>query len=187
MTGWSYAFPKNKQEITLYNAVCGLYRSAGVGEVFSGIDRFFGTVIHEAAHVDQIARADQLVATGQPGPWKHGWSFGQGAGHNHWTTGYDGQPGHAALDDDGDGTVDNLIASGPGELGHGDDVDLTHSTTNSQDWPSSWAIPNPMLDVSEIESEAINVSDHQHDEHQRARDDWGNPGKNHQTLDRWND
>lgn len=188
MTGWSYALPQNKTQITLYQKLCGKFRSYGVGEEFSGVDRFIGTVIHEAKHVDQIARADQLVSTGQAGtPWRNGWSFNQGANHNHWTVGPDAKPGVKATDDDGDGTIDNLIASGPGEFGRGDDVDLTHPTTTSRNWPSSWAIPVPLKVPSEIESEAINESDNNHDENKRARDDWGNPGKNHKTLEKWDD
>jgi hypothetical protein len=187
VTLWSYGLAKDKTLITLYKAVCGKFKGYGVGEEFSGIDRFFGSMLHEAKHVDQIARADQLVATGQAGPSRNGWSFNQGANHNHWTTGGDGKPGVSGIDDDGDGTIDNLVATGPGELGHGDDVDLTHLTTTSRNWPSSWAIPSPLKVPSEIESEAINYSDQQHDENKRARDDWGNPGKNHKTIDKWDD
>ncbi|MES2738378.1 MAG: hypothetical protein V4672_18805 [Verrucomicrobiota bacterium] len=187
MTGWSYAFPPNKTQITIYQSTRGKFKGYGVGEEFSGIDSFFGTVFHEAKHVDQIARTDQLVSTGAPGsPWLHGWSWNRPL-HNHWTVGLDGQPGVAGVDDDGDGSVDNALASGPGELGHGDDVDLTHATSTSRNWPSSWTLPNPKKVPSEIESEAVNYADQQHDENDRARDDWGNPGKNHSTLDTWND
>lgn len=189
MNFWSYYLAKDKTLITIYTGVLGKFKGYEVGEEFSGIDRFIGSVLHEAKHVDQIARADNLIPTGQAqSPWRNGWSFNFTGGHNHWTKGADGKPGVAGVDDDGDGTIDNLIDSGPGELGSGDDVNLTHPSAESKNWPSSWPIPSPLIyPKSEIESEAINYSDQQHDEHKRARDDWGNPGKNHKTINNWDD
>jgi Bacterial TSP3 repeat len=46
MTGWNYTTAPNKIRITLYNAVTGKFKSYGVGEEFSGIDRFMGTLKH---------------------------------------------------------------------------------------------------------------------------------------------
>lgn len=188
ITQWSYAAAQNKQRIILYDLVTDKFKAYGVGEEFSGIDQYVGTVIHEAEHVAQIARADQLVPTGQAGsPWQFGWSFNQGAGHNHWTVGPDGQPGVSGVDDDGDGTTDNLITGGRGELGHGDDVDLTHPTTTSRNWAAAWPPPVPLIYPLELEAEAINASDAANNEHDNARSDWGNPGKNHQTIDKHDD
>jgi len=186
VTQWSYAAAQNKQRIILYDLVTDKFKAYGVGEEFSGIDQYVGTVIHEAEHVAQVARADQLVPTGQAGsPWQFGWSFNQGGAHNHWTLGPDGQPGVAGVDDDGDGTVDNVIPGGPGELGSGDDVDLTHPTTTSRNWAAAWPPPVPLIYFLELEAEAINASDAANNEHDHARSDWGHPGKNHQTVDKY--
>jgi hypothetical protein len=188
VTQWSYAAAQNKQRIIVYDLITEQFRAYGVGEEFSGIDQYVGSVIHEAKHVDQVARADQLGPTGQAGsPWQFGWSFNQGAGHNHWTLGTDGQPGIAGVDDDGDGTTDNLITGGPGELGKGDDVDLTHATTTSRNWAAAWPPPVPLIYFLELEAEAINASDAANNENDNARSDWGNPGKNHQTIDKYDD
>jgi hypothetical protein len=188
ITAWNYTSGQDKDRMIIYDGVTGKFRAYGVGEEFSGIDQFFGTVIHEAKHVDQVSRADTLVPTGTSGsPWQHGWSFNQGLAHNHWTKGSDGKPGVAGVDDDGDGTVDNLIATGSGELGRGDDIDLTHPFTTSRNWPASWPPPTPLIYPLELEAEAINASDAAHDEHKRARHDWGSPGKNHKTVDRYDD
>ena len=188
ITLWSYAAPQSKTKITIYEPVAGKFRPYGVGEELSGIDSFAGTVVHEAKHVDQIARADALVATGTAGtPWRYGWSFNQGAAHNHWTTGADGKPGVTGVDDDGDGNIDNLVVGGAGELGHGDDVDLTHPTTTSRNWAAVWPPPVPLIFHLELEAEAINAANAAINEHQFARSDWGSPGKNHQTIDDYND
>ena len=55
------------------------------------------------------------------------------------------------------------------------------------DWPKAWPLPFPDLGPTPIESEAVNYADGIHDENKEARRDWGHPGKNHQTLDRWDD
>ena len=73
----------------------------------------------------------------------------------------------------------------PFELGKGDDETLDHS--QFPEWPKAWPLPTPNNGLHPIESEAVNFEDSQHNEHLRARDDWGNLGKNHQTIDKWDD
>jgi hypothetical protein len=73
----------------------------------------------------------------------------------------------------------------PFEPGNGDDENLDHPTF--PEWPNVWPLPIPNNGPHPIESEAINSSDNAHDENQRAREDWGSPGKNHQTVDKWDD
>jgi len=187
MKSWNYHLTADKTSISIFSSLCGEGRQYDVGKFFSGVDAFLAMVLHELKHVDQIARADILVPTGQAGsPWSNGWSF-ERPNHNHWTVGADGKPGVAGVDDDGDGKIDNLVQGGPGELGRGDDVDLSHPKAYAQDWPSAWPIPSPLKHKLETEAEAINYADQQHDEHEKARSDWGNPGKNHNTIDKWND
>ncbi|MCX6849229.1 MAG: hypothetical protein NTY98_09945 [Verrucomicrobia bacterium] len=188
---WSYFTAVDKQEIIVYDSVVGKFGSYEVGKVFSGIDRFFGTVIHEERHVDQIARADALlVQNGVAGtPWRFGWSFYR-PDHNHWAVGTDTKPGKAGDDDDGDTIIDNYITFGSGELGKGPDgSDTRLFSLLDPDWPDAWPLPQHggMWPTSLLECDAIQYSDSHYNENQMARSDWGNPGKNHQTLDKWND
>lgn len=139
ITAWRYIAPQDKDRIEIGNAHPTQGRSYGVGEFFSGIDRFIGTVIHEEKHVDQIARADPLVPTNGSDSFRYGWSWNSliyGEPHNHWTKGPDGQWGQAGVDDDGDGIIDNAKTTPPFEPGNGDDVSLEHP--NFSDWPNSW-------------------------------------------------
>jgi hypothetical protein len=200
MTDWAYGRQIDKTLVLIGEQAYVAGQSYGVGEFVSGIDWFGNTLVHEGRHVWQIAQYDALVPTGTANtPWEHGWAINQGANHNHWTKGADGQPGEAAVDDDGDGQVDNLFAAGPGELGKFNpatpaanrDQNLTHphlANPANTNWPSALPKPNPMKNPqSEAESDAINHADANYDEHRNARKDWGNPGKNHQTQDKWND
>ena len=41
--------------------------------------------------------------------------------------------------------------------------------------------------ISPIEREVVKSADDAMNEHQYARHDWGNPGKNHGTKDKWDD
>ncbi len=188
---WSWFTAVDKQKIIVYDSVVGKFGSYTVGKVFSGIDRFFGTVIHEERHVDQIARADALlVQNGVAGtPWRFGWSFYK-PDHNHWSVGPDTKPGKAGDDDDGDTIIDNYITFGSGELGKGPvGSDIFLGSQLDPDWPVAWPLPQHggMWPASLLECDAIQYSDSHYDENQMARSDWGNPGKNHQTLNKWND
>jgi hypothetical protein len=187
-TKWSYAVPQNKTEITMYDHVVTIPgQSHGVGKSMSGVDRFIGTLIHELKHVDQIARADLLLPTNGSDAFRYGWAwiFGAAPKHNHWSKGPDGQWGRAGVDDDSNGIIDDAAVSPPFEPGNvlSDDIDLTHSFYPG--WPAAWPVPSPNIGPHPIEGEAINACDAVHDEHKSARSDWGNPGKNHATLNRF--
>jgi hypothetical protein len=180
---WTYNGPVDKKEITIYDGTKGKYRSYGVGEEFSGIDRFLGTVKHEARHVTQIANADKLVRSNGSDAFRFGWAWK--TPHNHWAMGADQKWGVAGSDDDGNGTTDDAKLGPPFEPGQGDDENLSHP--NWWYWPKSWPIPAPNRAPSPLESDAVNYSDTNHNEHQNARDDWADPGKNHKTLNRYDD
>jgi len=108
--------------------------------------------------------------------------------HNHWGKGIDNAWGVAGADDDGDTIVDNAKPAPPFEPGMGpkdSDKKLEHESID--DWPKGWALPNPLHGLSPIEAEAINETDNNYAEHQLARQDWGDRGKNHRTTNEWND
>ncbi len=184
MTEWSYTVAMNKQLITIYDSTVGKFKSFGVGEEFSGIDSYIGTVLHETKHVEQIALADALITSGGADSFQHGWSW-KPARHNHWKKGVDGEWGFSAFDDDFNGTIDDAATAPPFEPGLGDDESLDHATWVW--WPKSWTLPSPNAAPHPIESEAVNYADSNNAEHENARDDWGKPGKNHQTIDKYDD
>ncbi len=125
MLFWNYAVtlaPKN--EITVGDAAADLDPGCPQNQIHgairtTGIAAFWDTILHEGTHVQQIAAADPLVSVATGTPWENGWSWNQ-AHHNHWGIGPDGRPGRPGVDDDFDGTVDNLRNTGPGELGRSD-------------------------------------------------------------------
>jgi hypothetical protein len=206
ITKWSWAQKPDKTMIKFYDLLLDGDEEYGANQgdkVPTGIDGFFSLVLHERRHVKQIADADallgNLVAAGTP--WQFGWSFSTdvnfGLNSNHYTLGNDGKPGVKGYDDDGDGTADNLIASGRGELGYlwsrinnppeglfeTDDVALEVGGSHGIDWPSAWPAPaSPAGCISPlyIEWDAINAA-LVHAQDQNAADDWANPGKNHDT------
>src|SRR4029453_1294813 len=102
MVNWKWRRRLDKTVIRVYDYIVEKYKSHGLGEEWSGIDMFIGSLFHEAKHLDQITRVDALVPNN--GPWKNGWSFNtrEEDGTNHWTLGTDKQPGVAGLDDDSD-------------------------------------------------------------------------------------
>jgi hypothetical protein len=150
----------------------------------SGIDVFVDTVLHEKKHVEQIDLADTLVTMTAGTPWQNGWSWNQ-PDHNHWTVGADGLAGVGTVDDDGDTVVDNLIPTGSGELGAGDDVRLDDGTVHL--WPPSLGAKPapPRAGGSPVEDQAYNVEPD--DEDAQAALDWGKPGKQHKTINKYND
>jgi hypothetical protein len=133
--------------------------------------------------VDQIVHADQLVPTNGSDSFRFGWSWR--TPHNHWSKGPDGKWGAAGVDDDHNGNADDAKVAPPFEPGTGDDLNLAHPSWWF--WPNVWPIPVPNRAPSPMESDAVNYSDKNHNEHQNARDDWSDPGKNHQTLNRYDD
>ena len=140
MSDWSYATAKSKTEITVYDKVCGKFKSYGVGEEFSGIGRFIGTVIHEAKHVAQISRADALLPSNGSDSFRYGWSWNVSP-HNHWKKGPDKKWGASGVDDDANTIVDDAASQLPFEPGSGDDENLDHSSYVW--WPKTWPLPTP--------------------------------------------
>ncbi len=125
MVFWNYAIAlAPKTEITINDLAAGVdpgcFENTIHGAVrTTGIATFWDTIVHEGVHVTQIAAADPLVGTAPGTPWEKGWSWNR-INDNHWGIGADGKPGRVGVDDDSDGTVDNLHNTGPGELGHYD-------------------------------------------------------------------
>ena len=126
-------------------------------------------------------------------PWQNGWSWEENDHHNHWSLGEDGVPGIPGVDDDGDGEIDNLISSGPGELGIGgfltDDVPLSWADSgdsNLKDWPRYLPIPPITSTIDGANGwEAYNAE--HNDDTEAMEKDWGDPGKNHQTVGTYDD
>jgi hypothetical protein len=197
MTRWSYAAVPNKRLVHVFDTASR--RDAAIPGLHGpreGIDLFRITVRHETEHTRQIRRADRVVGV-RPGTcWQNGWSWNV-ANHNHWGVGPDGQPGRAGVDDDGDGTVDNQRTDGPGEMGAaGSDDVLVESAVpgiaRPTHWPTAWgAVPagaapaGGFIGGHPIEQQAFQKETGSR--HEVARQDWGDPGKNHRTLNRWND
>jgi hypothetical protein len=184
MTQWSYTVAPNKTTMFVYDQVVTKTMPYGVGKEMSGIDMFVGTAIHENQHVIQIGSADALLPTSGTDSFRYGWSWNQ-APHNHWQKGPDGQWGVAVVDDDGNGIVDDAQAVPPFEPGYGDDISLDHSSYIW--WPAAWPLPNPNNVWHPIESDAVNATDNAMNAHDHALQDWGSPGKQHDTLNKWDD
>jgi hypothetical protein len=185
MTDWLYTSAPNKAAIEIGNAHPSKFRSYGIGEETSGIDRYIMTVIHEEKHVVQITAADTRLSTGGSDSFRFGWSWNQSS-HNHWTQGADGQWGIAGVDDDGNGAVDDAGMAPPFEPGNGDDISLDNSAWVW--WPNSWPLPTEIYaTIHPIEGEAVKAADDAMDENDYAPQDWGDPGKNHNTINKWDD
>ena len=153
MLHWSYSTSQNKDVVIVYDTAAtedpGDANADHGKKATTGIDTFEDTYLHEHYHTVQIDQADNVVGIVHNTPWRYGWSWNQSS-HNHWSKGADGQPGVAGTDDDTNGTTDDLIVSGPGELGHGDDVLLD----SGYNWPQASVHcrhrPGPGVDRSKI-------------------------------------
>jgi hypothetical protein len=189
MTQWSYAAVPDKTLVHVYDkASTSDGAIAGLHGPLTGIDLFENTVLHESEHVAQIARADPVVGIHAGTCWKGGWSWNV-ANHNHWSLG----PGRAA----GAGGI--CTPAGPGTMGAPGSGDVLLEAANppgvglpTSDWPTAWGpIPAPAgpggtyIGGDHIEQQAFQKETSA--EHTRARVDWGDPGKNHRTRDRWDD
>jgi hypothetical protein len=185
MTAWTYSAVPSKTLIEIGSGHPAKYKSYGIGEEASGIDRYIMTVIHEEKHVAQIAAADALLPTSGADSFRFGWSWNQ-ATHNHWTKGPDGQWGVAGVDDDGNSTVDDAAVVPPFEPGNGDDISLDHATWPW--WPNTWTLPGGVYaTIHPIEGEAVKAADDAMNENDYAPQDWADPGKNHKTVNKWDD
>lgn len=183
---WSYAAPVSKTQIVVGRSHPGNFQSySGAGRLYSGIDRYIATVVHEEKHIQQISNADALMPPSNGNDsFRYGWSWNQPT-HNHWQHGADGQWGRATIDDDGNAVVDDASPLPPFEPGAGDDITLDHPVWFW--WPNVWPLPVPNAGPHPIESDAINHSNNFLNEHDFSAQDWGDPGKQHNTLNRWND
>lgn len=199
MTKWAYAVAlAPKAEVTVYNKACGEDEGEAKNSIHgklktTGIATFWDTITHEPVHVKQVKDADALLAVAANTPWENGWSWNAIGNDNHWSIGVDGKPGKIMFDDDGDGVVDNLIKTGPGEVGKGgaakDDVDLDTIAPAAEEWPDAWPLPvKPAGGYAgdwAVEQGAYDAEPD--DDTKFARSDWGAPGKNYKTLDKYDD
>jgi len=185
---WNYESPVDKQTILIGTAHPAAGRSYTVGKYRSGIDNFIATVVHEQRHRFQLSEFDAMLATSGTDSFRYGWSINHEV-HNHWTFGPDGKWGEAGEDDDYNGVTDDAVPEPnddwpPWELGYGDDIDLSHP--NCRDWPATWTWPAEQYNsLHPIEGDAVQATDAAVNEHQYAPWDWGYPGKNHRTLNKW--
>jgi hypothetical protein len=186
MLRWSYTTARDKTAIDIFD----LARTADPGDACTtgglkattGIDTFEDTVRHENHHTVQIANADAVVGIVANTAWRFGWSWDISVPHNHWTVGPDGQPGVAGVDDDGDGTVDNHVLTGSGELGSGDDVNLTDTGDPVLAWPKAFGPLPPLCWAGGFAIEDAAYDQEPDNEDSRANVDWANPGKQHRTI-----
>ena len=186
MLNWSYHVQSEKGIVIIYDLAAdvddGDINAAHGARRTTGIDTFHDTYLHEKHHEVQVTRADNIVGIVPFTPWRFGWSWNQ-SNNNHWTLGSDGRPGVAGVDDDANGAIDDLFDWGPGELGRGDDNSLDFG----YDWPRAFGPmpPPPWAGGLPIEAPAYN-QEHD-DENEYAESDWGNPGKQHRTINKYDD
>lgn len=183
---WSYGTGQDKTKVIIYDLAktddAGDACSAHGAKRTTGIDTFEDTVVHENHHTVQVANADAVVGVVPGGPWRFGWAWRQGGNHNHWRVGADGKPGIAGTDDDGNGTVDDLIFAGPGELGRGDDVNLSDTGDPTLNWPLAFGSLPPLCWAGGFAVEEPAYDAEPDSENARAAVDWADPGKQHRTL-----
>jgi hypothetical protein len=177
MLNWSYAAGQNKKRILMLdpsamadNAVPLIHGRR------TGIDLFRIVFQHESEHVRQVAQADAVVGAAAGTCWQFGWSWNQ-ANHNHWRLG----PGRVA----GAGGI--CGPAGPGTMGAPGSGDVSLQDPAGFDWPLAfgampalpWAFGHPLEEMASRQEKGL--------EHALARYDWGDPGKNHRTRNKFDD
>ena len=182
MSRWVYDKATDKTSVLIYKEALHKGKPCGTGEEFSGIDMFIAVIKHEECHIQQIRKADMLLQTSGNDSFRFGWSWDVSP-HNHWSKGLDNAWGRQGYDDDFNNLMDDASPIPPFEPGNGDDVSLEHMLYNS--WPTAWPLPTINPCQHPIESEAVNAMHDAVDEHDYAAYDWGNPGKQHNTLNDW--
>jgi len=191
MHEWHYAtqYPKDLVTVGTTYPLGAFGRQYTTGEYFTGIDNYIGAIIHELKHIDQIALADLLVPSSGNDSFRYGWSWGWGIASNHWSKGPDGEWGFAGVDDDSNSIIDDAAVFPDTtyifEPGKGDDVSLEHPM--HFDWPLAWPVPGHGLHQDPIEDEAVWAADQAMNEDDHYLLDWGSPGKQHNTLRKWDD
>jgi hypothetical protein len=180
MTNWNYVGALNKRRIILYDRAATTIAHQpciGIGP-FTGIDLFRNAFLHEREHVNQIARADAVVGAGAGTCWLNGWAWLGPS--NRWRLG----PGRVA------GAATGICPpGGPGTLGAAGSGDVQLDIQFNR-WPDAWGAPPPAPPGGYCQGHPIEHQAYQRmtgAEHALARWDWGDPGKNHRTLRRWND
>jgi hypothetical protein len=146
-------------------------RASASSGTTSGIDAFHVTMLHERWHIKQILDSEQLPYWKKNGPArdgaaKSGWAWNispGGSDDNHFDPGSDGSPGGTGADADTDLDSD-LDGLGKDPRPGGKDLDNGYSSVE--------------LQARSVETEPDNT---------KARLDWGNPGKNHKTVNNAND
>jgi hypothetical protein len=181
MTSWAYGAALNKRRIALHDIASRRDGPiAGLHGPLTGIDLFRNTFLHERQHVRQIRRADTIAGI-RPGTcWQNGWSFNR-PNHNHWRLGVGRVPGAA---------TGICPPGGPGTMGAAaGDTNLSATIASFpgyNNWPAAWPLPpNVPAGMTPMEQQAFQQETGR--EHALARWDWGDPGKNHRTRNRWND
>jgi hypothetical protein len=189
-----YSLPRYKGHIAMYDPSAaqnqpldGALKDGRKWSETTGIDTFADIYRHELQHVIQENRADAKVGLVPDSPWRFGWSWFQGANHNHWMIGPDGQPGVGIngvgqpVDDDGDGVANNLRTDGPGELGAAGSDDVALGSSEWEDWPVDFPLPRaPWIQDNPFEDEAYNAAFYV--EGMLLDQDWGSPGKQHKSA-----
>lgn len=177
MTEWSYDRKRPARTIYLYDPVVTADQQYGVGILLSGVDHFIGTAIHEEKHTLQIVAANALVPRTRC--WRFGYSWNQPTS-NHWRSGHpEGKWGNPPID------ISRVNTRPPLQIGAGADIYIDHPAWAM--WPAVWPLP-VVLAPHPIEQEACDTADqHMVADHKYARDDWADPGKNHLTVDKWDD
>jgi len=188
MTDWTYAAVPDKTLVHIYDpAATSDIAIPGLHGPLSGIDLFENTVLHETEHTQQIARADPVVGIHAGTCWQFGWSWNTG-NHNHWQL----AAGRVA----GGGGI--CTTAGPGTMGAPGSGDTLLAAiipamgAGYVSWPAAWG-PAPAgaapgggyIGNTPIEQQAYQQETSA--ENTRARQDWGDPGKNHQTLNQFDD
>lgn len=189
MLNWSYGTAPDKTRLNIYDAAAvddpgEACTTRGI-RATTGIDTFEDTVVHENHHTIQIANADTALGITPGTPWRFGWSWNRGANNNHWRVGPDGKPGVSGVDDDGNGTVDDLIVTGRGELGRGDDIQLSDTGDPILNWPIAFGALPPLCWPGPAGGVAVERPAYEAEpdnEGGRAGQDWADPGKQHRTA-----
>lgn len=182
MINWGYAAALNKNRIIIFDRASTTFPNQpciGIGP-FTGIDTFHNTFLHERHHVRQIRQADAVVGIHPNTCWQNGWSWNVPHNHNHWRLGPGRVPGAA---------TGICPPGGPGTLGAAGSGDVQLDAAHNH-WPDAWGPPPAAPLGGYCQGHPIEHQAYQamriHD-HELARYDWGDPGKNHRTRRRWND
>lgn len=180
MLHWTYAGALNKRRILIYDRASRRDGPiAGLHGPLSGIDLFRNTFLHERQHVRQIRQADAIVGIHPATCWANGWSWIISS--NRFSLGLGRVAGAA---------TGICPPGGPGTLGAPGSGDIQLDTAFNR-WPDAWGAPVPAgpggtyIGGHPIEQQAFQQETGP--EHALARWDWGDPGKNHRTRNRWDD